>query len=118
MSQIGSDLLAAGWHPKRDAVIDHARCRLIKKGGNRFSILAILAISAVLAIHHHAQYVLSSVLYWNRLRDVLALDLGIGFHVGNRPRDLQYPVVPAQSSRCSLRVIAGVTTTLRIPIGW
>jgi hypothetical protein len=27
------------------------------------------------------------------LRDVLALNLRAGFHVGDRPRDLQYPVM-------------------------
>jgi hypothetical protein len=29
----------------------------------------------------------------DRLCDVLALNLRAGFHIGNRPRDLQYPVV-------------------------
>ena len=41
----------------------------------------------------HTQYVLSSVLYWIASAMCLLSICGLAFHIGNRARDFQYPIM-------------------------
>ena len=89
MSQIGSDLLAAGWHPKRDAVRSRAMSANQKGWEPLFNLgnFGGFGNPPSRPIRSIQRPVL------DRLCDVLALDLRAGFHIGNGARDFQYPVM-------------------------